>query len=103
MRALSFRKKSLHEVGTVRTYNDDTINKHNTHTAFRRRRRHGRITDEIDRIHRCVDILEIDILHHGYSGVETVHNKTRHFWTVVTELAIIVDGTDVTHGRHGLR
>ena len=29
------------------------------------------------------------------SGVETVHNKTRHFVTVGTELAIFVDVTDV--------
>merc|ERR1719232_466346 len=38
----------------------------NKHTAFRRRWRHGRITDETDRTHRRV--LESDVLHHGHWG-----------------------------------
>ena len=61
------------------------------HIAFRWRRRHGHITDEIDCIHRQ-RVLKIDILHHEHWGVQ---NKTRHFGTVGTgrALAIIVDVT----------
>ena len=43
-----------------------TMNK-TIHIAFRWRRRHGHITDEIDCIHRR-RVLKIDILHHEHGG-----------------------------------